>query len=122
MESILVVCGAGASSTFLAARLRKLATERGLDITARAGAVSDLPAGFEDAAVLLVGPHLQSEFEAIQALATEHSISAALLPATAFGPDGALAAFDAAVALIAAATSSRNVTDARTAHEGTLNA
>ena len=43
MDMILVVCGAGASSTFLASRMRALATERGLDITARAGVVQIVP-------------------------------------------------------------------------------
>src|SRR6185503_20153261 len=62
MDLVLVVCGAGASSTFLASRMRMLATERGLDITARAASNLDLASHLPDARVLLVGPHLESSF------------------------------------------------------------
>lgn len=118
VELILVVCGAGASSTFLAARLRKLATERGLDVTARAGSASELPGTLNDAAVILVGPHLEAEFPAITAMAREYSIPAALLPTTAFGPGGAVAAFDTALSLLTAATASENLDEVRAAQEG----
>lgn len=122
MTSILVVCGAGASSTFLASRIRKLAAERGLPITARAGSTSDLPASLDGAAVILVGPHLVAEFEAISAIAAAHSIPTVLLPATAFGADGAIAALETAVSLINDAGHSQNLTNSRPADKGPLHA
>jgi PTS system cellobiose-specific IIB component len=100
MDMILVVCGAGASSTFLASRMRLLATERGLDLTARAASNLDIDSRLGDARVLLVGPHLASAFPELEATAATHSVPAALLPSTAFGPDGAAAALDQAVALL----------------------
>jgi PTS system cellobiose-specific IIB component len=100
MDMILVVCGAGASSTFLASRIRKLTAERGLDVTARAASNLDLGSRLSDAQVLLVGPHLESNFAELQAAAAEHSVPAVLLPATAFGTDGALHALDTALALL----------------------
>ena len=100
MEMILVVCGAGASSTFLASRMRALATSRGLDVTARAASNLDLASRLSDARVLLVGPHLESSFSALQAEAAEHSVPAALLPPTAFGPQGATDALAQALALL----------------------
>ena len=104
MDMILVVCGAGASSTFLATRMRALATERGLNVTARAASNLDLTSRLADARVLLVGPHLESSFEEIRAEAADHSVPAALLPTTAFGPQGATDALDQALALLNAPT------------------
>jgi PTS system cellobiose-specific IIB component len=104
MDMILVVCGAGASSTFLASRMRLLATERGLDLTARAASNLDIDSRLADAGVLLVGPHLASEFAELEASAAAHDVPAALLPSTAFGPEGAAAALDQALALLSPAT------------------
>jgi PTS system cellobiose-specific IIB component len=110
MDLILVVCGAGASSTFLASRMRKLAAERGLSLTARAASTADLAARLPDARALLVGPHLESDFAHLAADAAAHSVPAALLPPTAFGPQGATDALDQALAMLNATT------------EGTVNA
>ena len=104
MDMILVVCGAGASSTFLASRMRALATERGLDLTARAASNLDLASRLPDARVLLVGPHLESSFVELAAEAAEYSVPAALLPSTAFGPQGATDALDQALALLSTTT------------------
>lgn len=104
MDMILVVCGAGASSTFLASRIRALATERGLSVTARAASNLDLTSRLPDARVLLVGPHLESSFRELAAEAAEHSVPAALLPPTAFGPHGATDALDQALALLTPTT------------------
>lgn len=104
MDLILVVCGAGASSTFLASRMRVLASERGLNVTARAASNLDLAAHLPDARVLLVGPHLESGFAELAAEAAARNVPAALLPATAYGPQGASDALDQAVALLAPTT------------------
>jgi PTS system cellobiose-specific IIB component len=104
MEMILVVCGAGASSTFLASRMRAIATERGLNVTARAASNLDLSSRLADAHVLLVGPHLEASFNELKAEAAEHSVPAGLLPSTAFGREGATEALDQALALMNAMT------------------
>jgi PTS system cellobiose-specific IIB component len=100
MDLILVVCGAGASSTFLASRIRSLAAERGLDLTARAASNEDLSRRLSDATVLLVGPHLESGFAELRAEAATHDVPAGLLPSTAFGPQGAADALEQALALL----------------------
>ncbi len=100
MDMILVVCGAGASSTFLASRMRTILAERGLDLTARATSNLDLGSRISEACVLLVGPHLAASFPELKAAAAAHSIPAALLPSTAFGPTGALDALDLALGLL----------------------
>jgi len=104
MDLVLVVCGAGASSTFLASRMRVLAAERGLSITARAASNLDLASNLPDARVLLVGPHLESDFAQLAAEAAARGVPAALLPVTAFGPQGAADALDQALALLAPTT------------------
>lgn len=81
---ILVICGAGASSTFVAHRLRRSAAERGVDAEVSAGSESDLPAGFTGLDVLLVGPHLAGRFDGIRAVATTAGVAAVLLPETIF--------------------------------------
>ncbi|MBN6192623.1 hypothetical protein JQN58_37730 [Aneurinibacillus sp. BA2021] len=53
---ILVVCGAGASSTFVAQRLRRAAESVGLEWDAAAGTESSVAAGRHD--LVLIGPHL----------------------------------------------------------------
>lgn len=86
---ILVGCGAGASSTFVAQRMRVTLAARGLDIDVVAGSDSDLDARLGDPRlgpvdVLLVGPHLAPQYEQICELAARYGVSARLLPAEVF--------------------------------------
>ncbi|WP_307357680.1 PTS sugar transporter subunit IIB [Microbacterium murale] len=64
---ILVVCGAGASSTFVAQRLRRAASAAGLDWDTAAGTEQTIPTAFAD--LVLVGPHLADRLDAIRAAA-----------------------------------------------------
>ena len=64
---ILVVCGAGASSTFVAQRLRRAATDAGLDWDASAGMEHSVSPGDHD--VILLGPHLADRLDAVRAAA-----------------------------------------------------
>lgn len=61
---ILVVCGAGASSTFVAQRLRRAASDAGLDWDAAAGMEHSVTGGDHD--LILVGPHLADRLDAIR--------------------------------------------------------
>ncbi|MBS0025390.1 PTS sugar transporter subunit IIB [Microbacterium paraoxydans] len=61
---ILVVCGAGASSTFVAQRLRRAAASVGLDWDAAAGTESSVAAGLQD--LVLIGPHLSDRLADIR--------------------------------------------------------
>jgi len=61
---ILVVCGAGASSTFVAQRLRRAAADAGLDWEAAAGMEHSVAGGDHD--LILVGPHLADRLDAIR--------------------------------------------------------
>ena len=100
METVLIVCGAGASSTFLASRLRSLAKSRGIELSTQAASSSDLRPYLHTSTVLLVGPHLADFFETLAAEASEFGVPAALLPASAFGPSGAEQALDIVASLV----------------------
>lgn len=76
---ILVVCGAGASSTFVAQRLRRAASDAGLPWDAVAGTEGSVLAGAQD--VVLVGPHLADRLDALRA---SSGTPVALLPADIF--------------------------------------
>lgn len=81
---ILVVCGAGASSTFVAQRLRRAASGHDLVWSATAGTEVSLPVDIDAADVVLVGPHLASSFDAIARMSAAHGAWAVLLPDDVF--------------------------------------
>ncbi|ANP73873.1 MULTISPECIES: PTS sugar transporter subunit IIB [Cryobacterium] len=89
---ILVVCGAGASSAFVAHRLRVTGKQRGLTLTVVAGSESDLPGSLDTVDVLLVGPHLAPRFDRLSTQAKKLGVGVALLPKAVFAArDGDLA-------------------------------
>jgi cellobiose PTS system EIIB component len=100
MRTILVVCGAGASSTFLALAMRKQAANRGIPVRIEPVGESQLPARLDDADAMLVGPHLGAAFPALQTRAAGHGVPAALLPDGDTGAAGAARALDAGLALL----------------------
>jgi PTS system cellobiose-specific IIB component len=81
---ILVVCGAGASSTFVAQRVRHAAHDRGLPYIAFAGTEQSLPIDLDAADVVLVGPHLAHALERIERDAAARGTTVVLLPADVF--------------------------------------
>jgi len=82
---ILVVCGAGASSTFVAQRLRHAAHDAGLDCTVVAGTPQSLPIDLDDADLVLIGPHLAHALADIEKDAAARGAGALLLPDDVFG-------------------------------------
>lgn len=76
---ILVVCGAGASSTFVAQRLRRAAADAGLSWDTAAGMETSVVEGGQD--LVLLGPHLADRISAIRALV---SAPVAVLPDDVF--------------------------------------
>ena len=81
---ILVVCGAGASSTFVAQRVRAAAQSRGIECEARAGSERSLEADDEALDIVLVGPHLESRMDLIRSGAATRGALAVLLPRDVF--------------------------------------
>jgi PTS system cellobiose-specific IIB component len=77
---ILIVCGAGASSTFVAGRLARAALSAGLDWETEAGTESTaLTAAGVD--LVLVGPHLRDRSDGIR---TATGLPVVVLPDDAF--------------------------------------
>ena len=86
---IIVVCGAGASSTFIAHRIRRAAAARGLSVRAQASSVAGLDEVLSGADVLLVGEHLAEQLAALRARAEAASVPIVILPSGASSaPDG----------------------------------
>jgi PTS system cellobiose-specific IIB component len=92
MHRVLVVCGAGASSTFLAHRIRALARRSDIAATVTAASTVGLEQRRADIDVLLVGPHLNAQFDELRAMAAGSGVASALLPESVFGAGGEEAA------------------------------
>lgn len=95
---ILVVCGAGASSTFVAQRLRSAAAAAGLDWDAAAGMESSVTGSDHD--LVLVGPHLSDRLAAIRDSA---NAPVAVLPDDIFADRDGARTLDLARSILAAA-------------------
>ncbi len=80
---ILVVCGAGASSTFVASKVRKVAGDRGLSVSVEAGSESQLERQLMDVDVVLVGAHLADREVDLRTRAAASGARVAFLPALA---------------------------------------
>lgn len=76
---IVVVCGAGASSTFVAVKLRSAAAARGITLEVAAGSASQLDslAGID---VVLVGAHLEAVVPELRTRAGATGTAIAVLP------------------------------------------
>lgn len=66
-KNVLLVCGSGASSGFMAANMRKAAKKAGLDYKIQARSEAELSDYADQIDALMVGPHLKAEFDAIKA-------------------------------------------------------
>lgn len=65
-KRILLICGSGASSGFMAANMRKYAKKAGYDYKITARSESELGDYIDDIDALMVGPHLKAEFDALK--------------------------------------------------------
>jgi len=57
-HNVLLVCGSGASSGFMAANMRKAAAARGIEISINARSESTVEDYVEEIDCLMIGPHL----------------------------------------------------------------
>lgn len=106
MQRILVVCGAGASSTFLVHWMRKLAESRGLDYVIDAGSREEIQSRLPGLNAVLVAAHLADSYPALLVEATDAGVPAALLPTVRFDTAGASQALDVLEALLISSNSS----------------
>ncbi|MGH1526881.1 PTS sugar transporter subunit IIB [Leifsonia sp. L25] len=76
---IVVVCGAGASSTFVAVKLRSAARTRGAVVDVEPGSVSQLES-LDGVDVVLVGAHLESAVAGLRERAAATGTAVVVLP------------------------------------------
>ena len=82
MIRILLACGIGASTGFMAASMRKSAKARGLDVKVNAVSKSQVIEYADKIDVLLLGPHFAGEVPKYQEELKEHNIKV-----TSINPD-----------------------------------
>lgn len=81
---ILVVCGAGASSTFVAQRINAAARARELPYLAVATNGVSLPEEVPASDLVLVGPHYAAQLGQITGMAAPHGVGVIVLDSDAF--------------------------------------
>lgn len=90
--NILIICGGGASSGFLAQSMRKAAKQQGEEVSVLARSESELEDYVENVDVVLIGPHLKYMEEEITKKASKHDVKVAMIDQLIYGTlDGAKA-------------------------------
>ncbi|MCH4283517.1 MULTISPECIES: PTS sugar transporter subunit IIB [Bacillota] len=74
MIRILLACGIGASTGFMAANMRKIAKQQGLDVSVHAVSKSQVMEYADKIDVLLLGPHFSSEVAKYQNQLNDHGV------------------------------------------------
>lgn len=82
---VLLVCGGGASSGFLAANIRKYAKKQGADLKIEARSESELSNYINDIDALLVGPHLAYMQDEIRSMTGPKKIPMELIDEDDYG-------------------------------------
>lgn len=85
MKKVLIVCGTGASSGFMAGNVRKAVKASGeeLEILARSDYVVE--EYIEEISLLLVGPHLSYIMSDLERIAKPHGVPVELIPQSIYG-------------------------------------
>ena len=74
MTRILLACGIGASTGFMAANMRKAAKAQGLDVSIHAVSKSQVPEYADKIDVLLLGPHFSAEVPKYKEMLKDHNV------------------------------------------------
>ncbi|HEY8653763.1 MAG TPA: PTS sugar transporter subunit IIB [Dermatophilaceae bacterium] len=85
MTRILIICGAGASSSFLAQRMRQAAKKRSVDVAITARSETELETLLSSTDVVLVGPHLSYKFDEINEQCLTAGVVTSILPSKIYG-------------------------------------
>lgn len=101
MTRVLVVCGGGTSSGFLAQKMRRAAAQEGIEVAVEARSDTDIDEYIGRIDVLLLGPHLAYLEEKVRAQVEPHGIKVVLLPQRIYGRLDGNAAIQLAVEAIA---------------------
>lgn len=85
MKNILLICGSGASSGFMAASIRKAAKKRGETISVKAASESQLDERITEIDYLLIGPHLSYMLDDLTEQVKDKHVKAAVIPQNIYG-------------------------------------
>lgn len=77
--NVLLVCGSGASSGFMAANIRKAAKKRDLNMDIKARGEAEIENYIHDIDALLVGPHLAYIVDDIEELTKDTDVKVLLM-------------------------------------------
>ena len=77
--SVLLVCGSGASSGFMAANIRKAVKNRGLDIEVVARSDAEIENYVDDIEIIMVGPHMAFIMDELEEYKEDYDIKIALM-------------------------------------------
>ena len=79
MKKILIICGAGASSGFIAQNMRKAAKAQGLEVTIKAVSDTELEDYLPEFDLVLIGPHLKHRLTEIEKIVEPYKIKAKVI-------------------------------------------
>lgn len=85
MKNILLICGSGASSGFMAAAIRKAAKKRGLEVSVKATSEAQLDERIDQIDALLIGPHLSYMLDDITEKTKDKNIKVSVIPQKIYG-------------------------------------
>lgn len=85
MKKILLCCGSGASSGFMAKNANTAAKARKLDYSIKARSESEVEDYLDDLDLVMVGPHFKHRYEAIKEIASEYDVPVVLIDGTIYG-------------------------------------
>lgn len=80
--NVLLVCGSGASSGFMAANMRKAASKRGISVDIKARSESEIESYIDEIDALMVGPHLAYILDEVDEYIHEYSVKVILMKAS----------------------------------------
>ena len=82
---ILLACGSGASSGFMAQKMRKVAIKKGIEARIEARSDSEIENYLDDIDLLLLGPHLKYLEAEYQEQAKVYNVPVACISQEAYG-------------------------------------
>ncbi|MCH4009723.1 PTS sugar transporter subunit IIB [Companilactobacillus sp.] len=84
-KQVLLTCGAGASSGFMAAAARKAAKSMTADLEFRAKSESEVEDAMPNIDLLLIAPHLKYMLAEVKDLSAENNVKCAIIPQQIYG-------------------------------------
>lgn len=97
---VLLVCGSGASSSFMATNIRKAANKRGLDVIITARSEAEIENYINDLDCLMVGPHLAYILDDVDKIIGDRDVKVTLVKAQDYATFNGENALDQILSLI----------------------